>query len=169
VRLTCPPRQALLPFSRPRPSSRREGRQAQIFPRTPTPGAVQAATREIGQLLADNQIYSRPAARLLYALQIATQEGERGRSASSSRPARHALSRSAAPEASPESTPRQNSLRKAPNRPGHRRGKQSALGSRRGTASSRAITAPKKARLQPLREPQPHRNQCFAAKSNAVK
>ena len=51
------------------------------------PGAVQAATREIGQVLADNQIYSRPAARLLYALQFATQEQESGRSASSSRPA----------------------------------------------------------------------------------
>ena len=51
------------------------------------PGAIQAAVRQICQVLADNQIYSRPAARLLYALQFATREDEGGRSASSSRPA----------------------------------------------------------------------------------
>ncbi len=50
------------------------------------PGAVQAAVREISQVLVDNQIYSRPAARLLYALQIATLDEQGGRSASSRPP-----------------------------------------------------------------------------------
>jgi hypothetical protein len=73
----------------PAKASIRKAARARFFLELPLlehPGAVQAAVREICQVLADNQVFFRPAMRLLYALQFATRENEEaGRGATSSR------------------------------------------------------------------------------------
>ena len=77
-------------YHNPARASARRAIRARFFLELPLlehPGAVQAAVREISQVLADNKVFFRPAARLLYALQFATLENdETGRSATSSRP-----------------------------------------------------------------------------------
>ncbi len=77
-------------YHQPTRASVRRAARARFFLELPLlehPGVVQAAAREIAQVLSDNNIYFRPAMRLLYALQFATQSDEQtGRSATSSRP-----------------------------------------------------------------------------------
>jgi hypothetical protein len=77
-------------YHNPTRAGARRAARARFFLELPLlehPGAVQAAVREISQVLADNNVFFRPAMRLLYALQFATREkDETGRSATSSRP-----------------------------------------------------------------------------------
>jgi hypothetical protein len=74
----------------PTRASIRRAARARFFLELPLlehPGAVQAAVREIAQVLGENNVFFRPAMRLLYALQFATREqDETGRGATSSRP-----------------------------------------------------------------------------------
>ncbi len=77
-------------YHNPARASARRAARARFFLELPLlehPGAVQAAVREIRQVLGENNVFFRPAMRLLYALQFATQEeDESGRGATSSRP-----------------------------------------------------------------------------------
>jgi hypothetical protein len=77
-------------YHHPARASVRRAARARFFLELPLlehPGAVQAAVREIRQVLGDNNVFFRPAMRLLYALQFATrEEDETGRGATSSRP-----------------------------------------------------------------------------------
>ena len=77
-------------YHNPARASARRAARARFFLELPLlehPGAVQAAVREIRQVLGENNVFFRPAMRLLYALQFATrEEDETGRGATSSRP-----------------------------------------------------------------------------------
>ena len=77
-------------YHNPARASARRAARARFFLELPLlehPGAVQAAVREIRQVLGENNVFFRPAMRLLYALQFATREkDETGRGATSSRP-----------------------------------------------------------------------------------
>jgi hypothetical protein len=77
-------------YHNPARASARRAARAGFFLELPLlehPGAVQAAVREIRQVLGENNVFFRPAMRLLYALQFATrEEDESGRGATSSRP-----------------------------------------------------------------------------------
>jgi hypothetical protein len=74
----------------PARASTRRAARARFFLELPLlehPGAVQAAVRQISQVLGENNVFFRPAMRLLYALEFATrEEDESGRGATSSRP-----------------------------------------------------------------------------------
>ena len=86
----CVERSHRLLLTTPARASVRRAARTRFFLELPLlehPGAVQAAVREICQVLADNNVFFRPAMRLLYALQFATREkDESGRGATSSRP-----------------------------------------------------------------------------------
>ncbi len=124
VRFARSARQALLPFSRPRQSSRREGRQAQIFPRTPTPGTSRSCP-------GCNQT-DRPGARRqpnLFAAGRATPLRPPSRHSAGGKGKKRVLVETgiaALYQDQPGARLRQSllhgkSLRKAPNRPRHRR------------------------------------------------
>src|SRR5271170_2913305 len=73
-------------YHNPARASARRAARARFFLELPLlehPGAVQAAVREICQVLGDSNVFFRPAMRLLYALQFAIREkDESGRGAS---------------------------------------------------------------------------------------
>ena len=77
-------------YHQPARASARQAARARYFLELPLlehPGAIQAAVREIAQVLAESNVHFRAAARLLYALHFATREtDETGWGATSSRP-----------------------------------------------------------------------------------